>query len=62
MSRFTPLRGIGPACREAARRARLYRVEYIRARYYGRLSELRHERLDNWLHGELKRLQAKEAP
>ena len=60
MSRFTPKRGIGPACREAARRTRLARVEYIRARYYGRLSELRHERFDNWLHGELKRLQAQE--
>ena len=62
MSRFTPKRGIGDACREAARKTRLARVAYIRARHYGRLAELRHERLDNWLHGELKRLQAKEAP
>ena len=62
MSRFTPKRGIGPACREAARRVRLDRVNGITRRHYGRLSELRHERMDNWLYGELKRLQAKEAP
>jgi hypothetical protein len=62
MSRFTPLRGIGPACREAARRTRLARVAYIRARRWDRLAELRHERLDNWLYNEVKRLQAQEAP
>jgi hypothetical protein len=61
MSRFTPKRGIGEACREAARKTRLERVERIRMRYCERLSELRHERLDNWLYGELKRLQASEA-
>ena len=60
MSRFTPKRGIGPACREAARKTRLARVEHIRMRHCERLSELRHERLDNWLYGELKRLQASE--
>ena len=58
MSRFTPKRGIGDACREAARKTRLARVERIRMRYCERLAELRHERMDNWLHGELKRLQA----
>ena len=58
MSRFTPLRGIGPACREAARKTRLARVCQIYGRHWERLSELRHERLDNWLHCELKRLQA----
>ena len=58
MSRFTPKRGIGPACDEAARRTRLARVERIRMRYCERLAELRHERLDNWLYNELKRLQA----
>jgi hypothetical protein len=61
MSRFVPLRGIGPACREAARRVRIDRVCQIYHKHWARLSELRHERLDNWLHGELKRLQAQEA-
>ena len=60
MSRFTPKRGIGPACREAARKTRLERVEYIRAHYFARLGEWRHERLDNWLYNESKRLRAKE--
>ena len=62
MSRFTPKRGIGDACREAARKTRLARVQWIIYWHFDRLAELRHERLDNWLHGELKRLQAQEAP
>ena len=61
MSRFTPLRGIGPACREAARRTRLARVTDIRRRHYDRLGERRHQRLDMALYRELKRLQASEA-
>ena len=60
MSRFTPLRGIGPACREAARKTRLARVEYIRARHWDRLAELHHQRLDMALYNEAKRLQASE--
>ena len=62
MSRFTPKRGIGDACREAARRVRLDRVCQIYHKHWARLGEWHHQRLDMALYNELKRLQAKEAP
>jgi adenylosuccinate synthase len=46
LSRFTPKRGIGPACEEAHRRNRAQRIADIRRRHFDRLGEWRHNALD----------------
>lgn len=56
MSRFVPKRGIGAACQEAARQWRLRRVIGMRRRHWDRLGEVRHQRVDNALFGEMQRL------
>jgi hypothetical protein len=56
MSRFTPKRGIGRACELAGAMSRYARITLLYGRHYDRLKELRHERLDNALHGEGRRL------
>jgi hypothetical protein len=56
MSRFTPKRGIGRACELAGATYRYARITFLYGRHYDRLGELRHERIDNWLHGEGRRL------
>ena len=56
MSGFVPKKGIGAACAEAARRTRLARVLDIRKRHWDRLGAWRHNKLDNALYREIKRL------
>ena len=56
MSRFTPKRSIGPACEQAVAAHRFHRIQRIYVRHIDRLAEPRHERLDNALYAEGRRL------
>jgi hypothetical protein len=53
-ARFTPKRGIGPACEQAWANNRRDRIAAIRRRYWDRLASVGHQRLDNALWHEAR--------